>query len=109
MSSYVKLLNNLEHLQMNCIKQNIDSMIDSVNEKEISYVDSLLELTTAEIKFRNEKAKYACVRTANFPYIKEFKDFDFTFQPSLNMEQIKEFKTNLKHLDLWKIKKMYCF
>lgn len=91
MSNYIKLMNNLEKLGLITFKTNLDATIDRVNKKEIDYVNSLLELTNTEIKLRNEKAKYACIRVGNFPFLKEFKDFDFTFQPSINEEYIKDF------------------
>lgn len=34
----------------------------------------------------------ACVKVANFPFIKRLSDFDFSFQPSINKEQIMNFK-----------------
>src|SRR5690625_8016676 len=35
----------------------------------------------------------AMVRVAAFPHLKEIKDFDFEFQPSINKEQILDFTT----------------
>ena len=34
----------------------------------------------------------ACVKVANFPFLKTFEDFNFNFQPSINKEQILDFK-----------------
>lgn len=34
----------------------------------------------------------ACVKVANFPFLKTFEDFDFNFQPSINKEQIISYK-----------------
>ena len=81
MSNYVKLINNLEVLQLEKIKQNLDQYIDLINNKKKDVVDSLYELTNLEIELRNEKAIYGCVRTAGFPFLKTFNDFDFLFQP----------------------------
>jgi istB domain protein ATP-binding protein len=38
------------------------------------------------------------VKVANFPYIKTFEDFDFSYQPSINRGQILDFK-NLRFLE----------
>ena len=46
----------------------------------------------------NERAIYGCVRTAGFPFIKTFEDFDFSFQPTINKEQILDFK-NLRFIE----------
>lgn len=91
MSSYVQLINNLDKLKLTSFKDNLDNVIDQITRKELDYIESLLQLTNTEIKLRNEKAKFACVRTANFPFLKEFNDFDFTFQPSINEDEIRSF------------------
>jgi DNA replication protein DnaC len=41
---------------------------------------------------REKRAINACVRIANFPYIKTFQDFDFNYQPSIKKEQILDFQ-----------------
>ena len=98
MSNYIKLINNLEVLQLEKIKQNLDQYIDLINNKKKDVVDSLYELTNLEIELRNEKAIYGCVRTAGFPFLKTFEDFDFSFQPTINKEQIIDFK-NLRFIE----------
>src|SRR5574344_1499763 len=93
MSNYVKLTKNLEK-----IKQNLNQYIDLINSKKKDVVDALYELTNLEIELRNEKAMYGCVRTAGFPFLKTFEDFDFSFQPTINKEQILDFK-NLRFIE----------
>ena len=46
----------------------------------------------------NERAIYGCVRTAAFPFIKSFEDFDFTFQPTINKNEIMDLK-NLRFIE----------
>ena len=41
MSNYIKLINNLEVLQLEKIKQNLDQYIDLINNKKKDFVDSL--------------------------------------------------------------------
>ena len=98
MSNYVKLTNNLELLKLEKMKENIDQYIDLINNKKKDVVDALYELTNLEIELRNEKAIYGCVRTAGFPFLKTFEDFDFSFQPTINKEQIIDFK-NLRFIE----------
>ena len=86
MSNYIKLTNNLEVLKLERIKQNLDKYIELINRKEKDVVDALYELTNLEIELMNEKAIYGCVRTAGFPFIKTFEDFDFSFQPTINIK-----------------------
>lgn len=98
MSNYVKLINNLEILKLERIRENLDKYIELINKKEKDLVEGLYELTNLEIELMNEKAIYGCVRTAGFPFIKTFEDFDFSFQPSINKEQILDFK-NLRFIE----------
>ena len=55
MSNYTKLLNNLDTLKLFKIKDNIDTYINLINDKEKNIVDSLYELTTLELNFKKEK------------------------------------------------------
>ena len=98
MSNYIKLTNNLEILKLGKIKEHLDEYIDLINRKEKNIVDALYELTNLEIELMNEKAIYGCVRTAGFPFIKTFEDFDFTFQPTINKDQILDLK-NLRFIE----------
>lgn len=98
MSNYVKLLNNLENLKLIKIKENLDAYIELINKGEKDVVDSLYELTQEELEFKNNKAITALIRVAGFPYYKTFDDFDFSFQPTLNKEEILDFK-NLRFIE----------
>ncbi|XMB65924.1 IS21-like element helper ATPase IstB [Mycoplasmatota bacterium zrk1] len=91
MSNYIQLINNFEKLKLSTFKENIDNVIDQLNKREMDFVESLLNLTNAELMLRKERAEYACVRTANFPFLKTFDDFDFSFQPNINEAQIRDF------------------
>ena len=92
MTNYTRLLSNLEELQLNRIKDNLDEHIGRINNKELDYIESLHELTNLEIQAREDRVTHACVRVANFPYRKELKDFDFSFNPKINKEKILDFK-----------------
>ena len=59
-------------------------------------MSNYIKLTSLEIDLMNERAIYGCVRTAGFPFIKTFEDFDFSFQPTINKEQILDFKNFLE-------------
>lgn len=92
LNNYNKLINNLETLGLNKFKDNIDKYIDYINDGSKTIVDALYELSEYECNMRLERAMNACVKTANFPFIKTFEDFNFSFQPSINKEQILNFK-----------------
>lgn len=98
MNNYSKLLNNLEYLNLIKVKENLDKYIDLVNDKEKSFVDSIYELTNLEVNFVKAKRMTSSIKVANFPYLKTFEDYDFSFQPCLNKEKILDLK-NLRFID----------
>lgn len=98
MNSYNKLLNNLEILKLNRIRENLDKYIDLINNKEKDIIEVLYELTNLEIEVMKQKKIMHSIQFAGFPFIKTFEDFDFSFQPSINKEEILDFK-NLRFLE----------
>lgn len=69
-----------------------------INENKKTVIDALYELTTLEMDLKHERAMNASVRVANFPFIKTFNEFDFSFQSSINREKILDFN-NLKFIE----------
>lgn len=92
-TAYNKLLNNLEVLKLDRIREHLDSYITLVNDGKKNIVDAFYELTNLEMELREKRAMNACVKTANFPYLKGLEDFDFSYQPTINKEGIMDFKT----------------
>ena len=93
-NNYVKLQNNIDTLGLPMVKANLEKYINFIQNGDKALVDALYELTQLEMDLRKERAMNACVKTANFPFLKTLDDFDFSFQPSINKEQI----TNYKYL-----------
>lgn len=98
MSNYNKLINNLDRLKLLKIKENINKYTDLVNDKKKDFIDSLYELTELEISNLNDKRMWHSIQFAGFPYHKTLDDFDFSFQPSINKEEITDFK-NLRFVE----------
>ena len=97
-NNYIKLINNLDNLNLIQIKDNLDKYVELINENKKTVIDALYELTTLEMDLKHERAMNACVRVANFPFIKTFNEFDFSFQPSINKEKILDF-SNLRFIE----------
>lgn len=89
---YISVKDNLEKLRLSQMALNIDTHIDAVQNGGESFTDAMLSLTNLEIKAQDARAMQACVKTANFPFIKTLEDFDFTFQPCINKQQIYGFR-----------------
>ena len=98
MNNYNRLLNNLEELKLNKMREKIDDYIDLINKNKKDIVDGLYELTNYEINVMKEKTVQHSIQFAGFPFYKTFEDFDFSFQPSINKEEILDFK-NLRFIE----------
>ncbi len=98
MNNYNKLLNNLEVLKLMKIRDNLDNYIDSINKKEKDLIQGLYELTSLEIDMLEQKRIAHSIQFAGFPFMKDFEDFDFSYQPNINKEQILDFK-NLRFIE----------
>ena len=57
MTSFNVLKNNMEELALTKMLEILPNVIDKSTKNKTSLVDSLLELTNAEIEFRAERAK----------------------------------------------------
>lgn len=88
MSSYTELLNNLDRLELTKIKDILPGYMDKALEDNKSSIDILNELTSAEIEFREDRAKQINLTISHFPFLKTFDDFEFEYQPSINKKQI---------------------
>ena len=91
MPSYQKVINGLSELGMHKMQEHLDYYIKAVNSGEKSFSDALEELIEIEKANNQLRAVNACVKVANFPFLKAMEDFDFSFQPGLNKKQLLEF------------------
>ena len=98
MATYAKLLNGLTDLGIHKMQEHLDYYIDLVNKGQKSFSDALEELIDIEKKNNQLRAENACVKTANFPFIKTLDDFEFDFQPGINRKEMLE-SGNLGFID----------
>lgn len=97
-SSYQRLKENLDYLKLKESSEKLDEVIDFITSNELSFTEGLLRLTDVEMDHRKANMIKSMVKVGAFPFIKEVKDFDFNFQPSINKAQILEFES-LSFLD----------
>lgn len=90
MSTYVKLSNGLTDLGMHKMQEHLDYYIELVNKGQKSFGEALEELIEIEKKNNQLRAENACVKTANFPFMKTMEDFEFDFQPGINKKELLE-------------------
>ena len=103
MATYAKLLNGLTDLGIHKMQEHLDYYIDLVNKGQKSFSDALEELIDIEKKNNQLRAENACVKTANFPFIKTLDDFEFDFQPGINRKEMLE----LGNLGLYRPQRKY--
>lgn len=66
----------------------LENRLDQASHENLSYVEFLHGLLQVELQARRERYLKARLRLAHFPAIKRLEDFDWTFQPSIDMRQI---------------------
>ena len=93
LTNYNKLINNLEDLKLFQMRDSMASYSDMVSNGTKNFTDALYELTEKEKTFRRQVAMNACVKTAGFPFLKKIEDYDFSFQPSVNKNEIEDLLT----------------
>lgn len=98
MATYAKLVNGLDAIGMHQMQAHLDTYVDLVSKGEKTFTDALQELVNYELLNKENRAVNACVKTANFPFLKTLDDFDFSFQPSINKGEVQEL-TSLKFVD----------
>ncbi len=89
---------NLNILKLDKIAECLSEYVDKVNNEKIPFLNALYELTKLEIANKAERSSQFNIRIAHFPYYRTFEDFDFTFQPSINEEQVREL-ASLRFID----------
>lgn len=98
-SSYTKLVSNLEYLKLKQMNLHLDETIDFITNNQLSFTEALVKLTDYEIDMKEINMVRSMVKVGAFPHLKEVKDFDFEFQPSINKQQILDF-TTLRFIEL---------
>ena len=98
MSKYAQLNNNLDSLSLSKIKEIIPTYLDNKTNESKPLVDSLIDLTNAEITFRDERARRINITVSSFPYHKTLSDFDFSYQPTIHKAKIDDLAT-LRFMD----------
>lgn len=97
-SNYVRLANSLDELKLPEFKAGLDAAIDSINSGASSVVDALLGLASRELGARQRRIDETMVKVSHFPFRKTMEDYDFSFQPQLNREEIADL-ANLRFIE----------
>lgn len=93
MGKYNELENTLSALKLDKIKSILPFILDRKEFDNDKLIDTLLEMTNAEILYRDERAKQINITVSNFLIKKDIKEFDFSFQPSIDKNKIMDLLT----------------
>ncbi|MEY2349798.1 IS21-like element helper ATPase IstB [Lentilactobacillus buchneri] len=86
------LLNNLERLGLNKIREYLPNYLDQIHTDNLSLTEALIDLTNSELQNRHEGQIARAIGRARFPNTKSLDTFDFSFQPSINRQEVLEFQ-----------------
>jgi len=78
----------LADLRMPGALEGLDAILHGVDGGTLTAPEAIEQLLSAQIQLRNNRRLQAAMRSSRLPAVKQLRDFDFTFQPSLRREQI---------------------
>jgi len=93
-------MTTIEHLQsaltglgLKAIEARLENLLEQAAKTEPSYADFLNDLLGCEVDARRSRYLRARLQLAHLPFVKNFDQFDFSFQPSIDERQIRELRT----------------
>src|SRR6201988_336056 len=88
-----RLQTALEKLGLKAVEARLEGLLEQASKKEPSYADFLDELLSCEVDARRSRYLRARLQLAHLPFLKNFDQFDFSFQPSIDERQIRELRS----------------
>lgn len=85
-----ELNKKLDVLNLEKIKEILPEYIHKTNKKPPTLTESLNYLFSEEINYKDNRAAEGIIKASNFPFRKTINDYDFSFQPSVSENQIRE-------------------
>ncbi|MCL5745012.1 MAG: IS21-like element helper ATPase IstB [Acidobacteria bacterium] len=93
MTAIERIQGALQGLGLKAVEARLEGLLEQASKKEPSYADFLDELLTCEVEARRSRYLRARLQLARLPFLKNFDQFDFGFQPSIDERQIRELRT----------------
>lgn len=85
-----KLKQDLRRLHLSDMAQALDSVLKEAECEKEGYLVFLEKLLSNQIQARAERSLNRRIKKAHFPRPMSFETFDWNFQPSLNVEYVKD-------------------
>ena len=83
----------LQGLGLKAVEARLEGLLEQAAKKEPSYADFLDELPRCKVEARRSRYLRARLQLAHLPFVKNFDQFEFGFQPSIDERQIRELRT----------------
>ena len=85
-----QLQNKLKKLYLKDMAEYLEQALDKAQKKQSGHIAFLVDLVDRQIEARQRRSLEKRLKTADFPRNMTFDNFDFNFQPSLNVEYLKD-------------------
>lgn len=83
----------LSELGLNTASELLEAKIEDAVHKNVTYLSFISELLGAEIQEKRRRSEETRIKLSGLPHRKTLEEFDFSFQPSIDIKQIKELST----------------
>jgi len=88
-----RLNENMETLRLNRMRVIFENYVAKIEKEKISFLEGLDYLIEEEKNYKKETSLGMRTKIAGFPYIKNFEQFDFNFQVSIDVQSINDLRT----------------
>lgn len=93
MTAIERIQGSLHTLGLKAVEPKLEALLEQASKNESSYADFLNELLACEVDARRSRYLRARLQLAHLPFVKNFDQFEFNFQPSIDERQIRELRT----------------
>jgi DNA replication protein DnaC len=83
----------LNNLGLHTAAELLDAQLEEASHKEPTYLSFLCNLLETEQQERKRRSEETRIKMSRLPHRKTLDEFDFSFQPSIDIRQIKELTT----------------
>lgn len=83
-----RLESNLDRLRLPRIKAVLQEVIETAETEKQSYLQVLDALLEEEVSCKEQRRLETTLKISGLPFVKSLHEFDFTFQPGLDRQQV---------------------
>jgi len=90
-----ELIYKMKSIRLSAMTLKLPIRLQEAAANELSYQEFLNNLIDDEIAIRRDRLLNKRLKQAKLPFVKTLDDFDFTFNPTINRQYIKQLSTSL--------------